>query len=451
MLKKRLFLAILVFAVIITACNKKDENTDPFTAPYNGATVEQNKTALEDNGVQFVDQLSQLKDAQAIDVLINLSAISGNGVISNNSVSKKALAPIKGLSTIQESKGLKKLLRASMATDPENLSSAWDSIVGKYTYDTTTQEFVKTPLDNKVIILFPGLAEDKTNTASITIDSFAYTTLVDPVFINYDSTLTQLPTRLRVRLAYSGTGIASWDYAASFQTDGIPLSCSSALKVDEFSLSASLSHDPYSKGAITFSFKHSDQIILETHAEAQGNWTQTNIDSNTVPQSDTSYNLEWNYLTQEYDSVMYIDEYTRFYFENVIKNANAYIQLMNVKVAGEIDFNKFIPIVRNLEDSSDYYTEHQFVASIVKALNMNSKLVVVAADNSTMIAIAEAYAYPDEYNDWRVGMRFVFEDGSKVDAGTYFGEGFDAFFEALNNLIADINDEHDINIDYIHY
>jgi hypothetical protein len=450
MLKKRLFLAILVFAVIITACNKKDENTDPFTAPYNGATVEQNKTALEDNGVQFVDQLSQLKDAQAIDVLINLSTISGNGVISNNSVSKKALAPIKGLSTVQESKGLKKLLKASMANDPGNLSSAWDSLVGKYTYDTTTQEFVKTPLDNEVIILFPGLAEDKTNTATITIDSFAYTTLVDPVFNNADSTLSQLPTRLRVRLAYLGTGIASWDYAASFQTNGIPLSCSSTLKVDEFSLGASLSHDPYSKGAITFSFKHSDQIILETHAEAQGNWAQTNIDSNTVTEYDSGYEWQWNYLTQQYDSVPYVDEYTTFYFENVIKNANAYIQLMNVKMAGRIDFNKFIPIVRALQDSTDL-TDHQYVTSIVNALNMNSKLVVVAADNSAMIAVAEAYTYPDDYNNWNVGMRFVFQDGSKVDAGTYFGEGFDAFFEALNNLIADINDEHGLNINYIHY
>jgi hypothetical protein len=446
MLKKRSFLIIMVLAVMLTACNKsKDETSDPFSAPYNGASVEQNKSTLENNGVQFVDQIDQMQKVQAIPVIVHFADISSGDAFSKNAVTREALKPIRGFTSIKEYNGLKKLLKSTQSSGPENLAAAWDSVVGRYTYDTISQIFVKSELSDEVVIEFPGLETDKTNTASITINNFTYISLVDPVINIDDGSPTQLPTALHVELSYTGNVISTWDYSASFQTDGMPLAFNSTLIVDDFSFSASLSHDPYSNASITYSFKHADQLLFETHAQAMGDWSTSNIDSNTVNHIDSSYVWQYNPITLQYEQVLYTDEYSTLYFENVVKNANAYIQIMNIKVAGQIDFNQLVPLIRTIEDDTSL-SDHQYVVKIADDLNLYSKLVVVTTDNNEKIATAEAYTYLDDYDDWNIGMRFVFADGSKIDAKTYFNEGFDGLITAINNLIADINDEHNLNI-----
>jgi hypothetical protein len=446
MLKKRLFLGMLCLAVILTACKKsKDETPDPFNEQYNGATIEQNKATLEDNGIHFVDQIDQIKDVQAIPVIIQFVNISGNASFTDNLVAKRALAPMEGFTSVKEYQGLKKLLKSIQSDGPANLAEGWDSIVGRYTYDTLTKDFVKSALSNEIIIEFPGLESDKTNTAAITINNFTYITLVDPVINIDDGTPTEFPTSIHVGLSYSGKVISTWDYLGTYQTDGMPLTYSSTLIVDDFSFNTSLTHNPSSDASITYTFKHADQILLQTHAEGHGDWTSENIDANTQTNYDTSYVWQYNSYTQSWEQQMYVEEYSSLYFENVVKNANAYIQIMNIKVAGQVDFNQLLPALRTIDDS-DSLTDHQYAVQEAAALNLYAKLVVVTLDKDGKIATAEAYAFLDDYDDWRVGIRFVFQDGSKIDAETYFSEGFDSLIESINNVIADINDEHDINI-----
>jgi len=100
------------------------------------------------------------------------------------------------------------------------------------------------------------------------------------------------------------------------------------------------------------------------------------------------------------------------------------------------------------------------VAAQVEAINQNVSLSLRYAESNEIIALVEAYPVSEEYTyqeywyngEWHetpitvtetnycFDMRFVFADGSKVDAETYFGEGFEdvidefeAYLDELEN------------------
>jgi hypothetical protein len=421
MLKKNLFFVFLCLAVTISACKKSKDNPDPFNANFNGASVEENKATLEDNGIQLVDEFDQMKDVKAIKVIANLGDLSVSNSSFKSAKVQEALAPIKPLASVKDSKGMKNVLKAAILDDPESLAADWDSIVGRYTYNSATEEFEKTALSNEVIIEFPGLKTDVTNTAQITIHNFSVVTLVDPVIDFGEGVTPQLPTSLNMELSYNNVVISTYIYTASFESNGIPLSISSTISIGEFSFSATLTHSPDKNASITYSLKRNDQKLIETHVEANGDWSKDNIDAN----SDG-------------------------YFETIINNANTYIQVMNIKVAGEVDFSKLAPALRTIQKNK-LLTDQKRAEQIAAAINDNAKLVVVTVDKNEKISEAEAYAFKDEYDEWQVDLRFVFGDGSKVDAETYFNEGFNGLVDAINNLIAEINAENDINIDPVEY
>ena len=136
---------------------------------------------------------------------------------------------------------------------------------------------------------------------------------------------------------------------------------------------------------------------------------------------------------------------------------------MNMKVAGAIDVEGFGTKMMAIDEQYDWETqEEQIVAEQIKAINDYISLSLRYADTDDVIAFVEAYPVSEDYTyqeywydgewhdtpitvtetDYWFDMRFVFADGSKVDAATYFDDVFE-------NLIADIETYvNDLELEY---
>jgi hypothetical protein len=450
MIKKLFLFAIIGIAITLDSC-KKDSNDDPgdpiYDAKYNEASVDQNKASIENSGVEFTQDIDEMKDLDAMKIAINLAKImSESSMMSTSAALNTGMTPVTILSSIGKKTATNSTISSqlkSVGEDPENLADAWDMIVGTYEYNIETDDFEQTAEGgDEVIIKFPGFETDITNTAQIRIYNLDYKEITEPFYGEEETNLVgqKLPTSLTTELNYEGNTLVTWNFTASFKDNGMPTSFSSVLTIDPFSLSVTLTHEPYSNATYKYSFKKSSKILLEIFAEMNGNWSEENIDNNveTVTETGESYG----------------DEHTEVYFENIVKNANAYFQVLNIKIAGKVDFNKLIPIIRDLDEKDDNgeVTDKEYADAMVEAINNNAQLVVLDADKGEMIAKVEIYTYYDEeYDSWESSAKFIFGDGSSIDADTYIANGdynkdFGGLIDEINQLIDDFNYDYDAGI-----
>ena len=431
MRKKNLIILGLSIAVIFTACKKDDEgSSDPFKADYNDLSVAQNKANMEDAGIAFISEMEQMKDADAIKVTQNLSELMVNPA--RNPLTDRIFLPIRLLQDISDGNAgpveVMHALKSTVAVEETvsvDLESLWESIAARYTWNPATEEFDSTGSADAIIIEFPGLPGDLTNTAVYTVNNFQFVEITSPhPGFGDNIELLQLPTSLHVDLKYEGTTLTAFDFSASYQSDGIPTSFNVTWTVGEFSFSAELTHSPYTQASVKYSFKHNSTILLEWFLSGEGNWSE---DALSDPEADV---------------------------QDIIQSANAYFQIMDIKVAGMVDIQPLANTLMALEEQNDQQaiTDQELAEQTATAINDNARLVVVYASSNEKIAEAQAYAYYDDYwNDWYVDMQFVFADESPVDAQTYFSTGFADLVDEINTLIYDLNTDFDLGIEPIQY
>jgi hypothetical protein len=432
---KLTLLSILFVGIVFTSCKKDKDEVTPFNSKYADKTVEENKQSLEDNGIEMVGKLDELKSATGIEVAFSF-ADKSQYEVTGKTVSLN-IKPINIIASLKQSNNYKEAVSSLKSTmeDPQSIIDVWDSIVGKYTWNSTDEVWDYSPLSDAIVFEFPGKEGDTENTATITVDNFNTVTISNPDF-GIDSIINPIfPTSLNVELKYNSTVLSTFAFTAAYAETGLPTSVEVVLTVDDFSLSAKATHTPYTSASIKYSFKQADNILVEMYADASGNWSEENIDANTTTD-------EWG------DDEVAV--------ENILKNGNAYVQLMNVKLAGMVDVKSLATVGKDLDQQAENetITEQEYYDKLVDAYNKYIKLVVVYADTKEKIANAEFFAV-EETDDWgtyySIDVRFVFADGSKVSAETYFSEGFDDLVGEINDFITNVNNEYDVNIDPIEY
>jgi hypothetical protein len=322
--------------------------------------------------------------------------------------------------------------------DPVDFSDMFDSIAGKYTYDFETGEFIESELADMVVIEFPGKETDITNTATITIDNFSVSEITDP-FIEWPEGIDpELPASINIDLTYNDISIAGISFDADYQSDGLPTKVTVELYLDDFTFTTTATHTPYSNASWKNTLKFQEEILFETYIAANGNWTEDNIDNNVTEET---YTDDWGTWTE-----------TQVHIEEIIKNANAHIILMNLQIVGKVNIKVLGDAMWAL-DEEEFSTE-AYAQTQVDAINENAELVVIYRDTNKMIAKAEAYveSYYDSYyeeTEYYPSMRFVYADGSKVDVETYVNSELDGFYESLNDFIDKLNTEYDLDLDHV--
>lgn len=443
-MKKYLIIG-LALSIGIVSCKKDDPVESEFDAPYSELSVEESKTSVEDNGISLINEMDDLMESEAIDVATSFGSIAESLFDLNPALALSA--PINTMVLLGSDNIDSKQVFASLKSvseDVEQISEIWADAKGKYVWNVTNEEWDYTEGGDAIVMQFPGTEGGTSNTAEFKIDGFSYMTITDNAYSEELEGVDELPTGLSASLTYNDAALISYSFSASFMPDGMPTELNTSVDVDGFVFAIEAKHELNSSAAVTYSLKHDGEIMIEAHGDASGNWSQDNIDNNTEEHSET-YTDEWG---------TYTSEWTEVYIENIIKNANAHIQLKNIKMVGMIDFANLFKEVRELDDKhygdTPVMNEKEYTDALTKAINEYARLVVVYADNGKKIAVAEAYSYyyEGEWNAyWDVDVRFIFADESTVSAETYFDTEIDNLIKEINDLIADLNNEYDMGID----
>jgi hypothetical protein len=125
---------------------------------------------------------------------------------------------------------------------------------------------------------------------------------------------------------------------------------------------------------------------------------------------------------------------------------------------GEINVLDFGTEIKRIEETYDGNTQEAVDAEIA-AINNYINLSLIKADDGELIAAVEPYLVSEDYTydeyyydgtwhdtprtitetDYYINFRFVFADGSKVDAETYFGEGFNDVTNEFETYLDDLD------------
>jgi hypothetical protein len=98
-MKKSLLLFPLVALVVLFSC-KKDDDPTPYDAKFTKETPEQSKAKVEQNAIEFVDQLDAMTSATAIEVMMHLNSLQ-QPTVYKSSAAKTAMQPLALLATLK--------------------------------------------------------------------------------------------------------------------------------------------------------------------------------------------------------------------------------------------------------------------------------------------------------------------------------------------------------------
>ncbi|NJK86593.1 MAG: hypothetical protein HC906_12120 [Bacteroidales bacterium] len=160
-----LLVSVLVFAFLSCEKDKKKGgggDDDPFEEPYSKLTPDENKQNVEATAVDMVNEMEDLSSSNAFKILIHMSELMGGEEESSEVIfAKMGLVPSK--SPVSVFKSLK-----STNEDPVSILEEWETIAARYTWNFDNEEFDSTGSDN-LVIEFPGMEGDMTNTAVLTL------------------------------------------------------------------------------------------------------------------------------------------------------------------------------------------------------------------------------------------------------------------------------------------
>jgi hypothetical protein len=265
---------------------------------------------------------------------------------------------------------------------------------------------------------------------------------------DWPAELEEMPKGIQMELEYEGETMMEAEFSASYKSDGMPTEVTTTLQIEDFKFTFNVNHSPNTSASVTYNLKRGSTILIEIYLKAEGDWSEESIEENQMTVKDTVWTWVYDYDLGEYVQVVdYIDEYEEPIVEEIIQKGNAHFTFMNIKMAGMVNFKALGEVVRDFDEIET--PDEDDIDDLVEAINEYAQFVVVYADENKKIAEAEAYTYEDEYGDFSPMIRFVYADGTEVDLTTYMQEEMENFFDALNELIEEINNDYGVEIDPI--
>lgn len=418
---KSLFFAFLALAgLAIVSCNDNDDDQK-----FSTATVEENKVAIQDQGLAMLSELKAMQSCPSVVHTSNaMSIIMNYYLLENNpnfapekkvNLVSNLVQPI-ALAANLKSSDVVGFAKANPLTSILSYVEDWNKLVGTYTWNFENYEWDYTAGGNEVCIKFPsaGIRRYKEKESDEYPDNDAVIRIygLKTITGTYGWTdATILPTALNFEFKiYSNTYLNSVFSAAYKTSDSRPSSVKVSLEMQNYRLAIESSNND-SRGSVSINIKKSNETLMSLNLNVNGDWSE-------------------EALAEDDD------------FGSIISSGNASIQLMNIKIAGNVDVES---INTAMELYSDVETDSTTIAAQCDIVNKYAKLSVCFVDNNRIIA--KVIAYPSSYEDWNeetqqydkvfeIGYAFKFADDSVIDSRTYFSEGFDAFMYQLRYFLS---------------
>ncbi len=443
----------------LSSC-KKDETNLPFSE----LSVEENKQVVENSAISAAQAIGDMKDLSVMDAIIafGIRLDMADPLEAQDAKKSKVHSLVDVLAGLETGEsGMHDVfteLRSpgALAEDPETIQEAWDMVVGTYSWNGSTDAWDYVANADAVVFKFPAEDDKINNNAVLTVSNYKGTIISNPLEGEYDG---DLPVSLDMDMTIDNETVISFTFAVEYNDDGIPSAIAADLSIENYTLSADVTNNDKEVSASS-TMKKDSEVIIELSGSAGGDFTQENIDANTVTYTDTYTDWVWDEATQTYKEQQVTREWEELEEpEEIVQSGKAKIRLYDISLVAECDIKALVDSM-NLIYYDDYYDDPDWddkTAAEQEASVINNNMQIVAVDETanTKIAEAEAYVIPRERWDgdyyYYVDLRLKFGDGSYVDLETYFEEGFDDFIKELNYIIVDLNSDYDLDIDLIDY
>jgi hypothetical protein len=386
MKKNILFSALLLGALV--SCKKKDLNEEPPVLPpvkleYSKLSVQEHKKALEDNGINFLAKINTLPNEKFIGALTRLAELDLE-ILSNSVVGRQLIST--GFAA--KSKNVNGIFSVLTSANTGVKSGALNEFYGIYTFDSKLNKWTKTASSDKFEIRYPASATE--NNAVITA---TYT--ASKVTASVDGTTYELPASVNATLKVDGKDELKLTSTYEFSTDGTPLKTNIDLALGSFAFKIDISNDL--------------KVLNSGLTISKG--TETLFSLNAVGNGNTNFNV--------------IKDAEKF--EDVLKNANTSMQIMNIKIAGQID----IKAIADAAEASKNLPKKERYSKKAEAYNNNANILAFYKAENAIIAKSELVAIEDSYTYtyydyekqkevtvtnfyYSTEPRLVFKDGSKL-------------------------------------
>lgn len=407
-------LSIMTAGFLLTGCGEKTSDEVEFT----NLTVEQNKTKIQDEGLAMMEKLDGMSDLSglyAIQDLENLlyeSEMTGDPIVF---AVKRLIAPVAHLN--KNVLGATELRSTAMSID--SISGVMGELGGVYTYSSSTGTFNRVASSSKIEFLFP-IGYSTTNNGKLTIDNLTVKAgVTQPV---------ELPKSLDFKLTKATSTLLSFNFSAAYDAHDVPSSWSTTLTfLEGYKFTQSMSNTT-TDVSWQFAYSFENENLLSGKFSSKGNFSYDALNK-----------------TEEMSEEDMIDQ--------VLDNANAWVQLGNLKMTGLVDVNKFMTAY----DAAFPTGEIETNADATKAcqlLNDNVHLVLLYAKENQAIAKSNFYVTEYMWYDWvynsttkqwvyvekpvyETSMQLLFKDGSAMD-DSFFAEGFENLLAAFQSMMMDL-------------
>jgi len=477
---RKFFILFLAVGILLSfnSCEDDKNTGDPIDVDeqtgepeeVSPLTPEEHKTNIASVGVELVGEMDDLAKSDATEAAINLFTLMEGEEEEEYSDSYKsavAFSTLKVLSDFGQNEAtvfdIMRNLRTLNATLPDTpIEEEYkDEFAGTWEWDASSEDFEQTASGDQAIFKFPASASSESNNAVFTVTAFDWKEISGDLT---DDELEEVPVSLAANLKVDGNTAMEISFSGDYNEKGIPQSIDVSLKVATYEFTTSVTND-FTDASMESTMKHGDKQILKLSAGVNGDFSEANIEDNTYTELDTSdygYCVEWNddyseCIDYEYD----VWEETYVDVENILESSYGFMEVLNLRIGGEVDAKNMILAEKDL-DWDKKADEESNVDAEVEAMNEYMDFYAAYVDENKRIATVEfikvrsdeswehcewnydtqEYENCADYYDYWVEGNFIFGDDSKVNAETYFEDGFKSFIDELNTFIRDMNSEY---------
>lgn len=403
-----LFFCAILAGLVLTACDPKAEEL-----AYANLTVEQNKEKMQDDGLATVTKLEGMSDLSGVYALRDLDNLALNSTLAGDPIEiaiSKIIAPLTNMD--KNVLGLTNL--RSMQADIQNLSDILPQIGGVYTYNRTNEEFIRVANTTKIEFVFP-IGSSTTNNGKLLIDNLTIST------VSNATTSAEMPKSLDMELSKNSLPMISFEFRAAYNSVNEPSSVSTSISfVEGYDFIETFVHSN-TEVSMELKYTFNDENILSSKFSTKGNFS-----TEALNKESNLEDIEW--------------------INQVLDNANAYVQLGNLKVTGVVDINKGIDAYDAAFPNGVTNTAAD-VDKMCTMLNANATLIVLYAKEGTVIA--KSKFYKQEYTSWELNentweykevtgyepsLQFIFKDGSAMDQ-SFFNQGFEDLQTSFEDML----------------
>ena len=378
---------------------------------------EEHKQNLQNDGLEFVNELERLEASQTTKTIASLISLFGD-----SSPPGRAISPVIGEILLLSTRRIS----ISDFTDISNfnnddftLEDLWAEYLGTYTWDSSIEDWDYVEGGDLITFFFPSTENGTENNSKLSIRDYESIQVNNPIDEEYAG---DLPTNLLVDLFVDELKEMEYTLSIDYGSDGIPESLETSLFINPFKLSWYITNTVSEIGSGVV-FENETEELLGSNVAVTGDFSDEAISG--LDESDDP--------------------------TDVIGMGSLEFRVMNISFLGEIDFEGLYPKTETiLENEGEVGFNYDMAAiDLESTLNEHISIGAFYIETGETIANVEFYTYVEvdefdsNYKYIELGGTLVFSDGSKVDLEDYLEEGWDEIEASLEELIEALESDFD--------